>query len=77
MRSDTNGTGRFFFTTSLAPDISESRSVSFPVTISGEFETIPVDMSVNPEWRGYIAMLRFDPIDRPARIEIDSIRLLP
>ncbi len=30
-----------------------------------------------PGWSGLINTVRFDPIDRQARVEIDSIRLLP
>ena len=49
----------------------------FPVSATGAFETYRVDLSGVGGWAGHIATLRFDPIDQQARVEIDSIRVLP
>jgi len=76
MRSEANGNGQFFFTSTDARGISEANSVRFPVR-SGEWNIYTVEMADAPGWSGYLGILRFDPIDQQARVEIDYIRLLP
>jgi hypothetical protein len=76
MRSEANGNGQFFFTSTDSPDIWETSSVRFPVRTGG-WNTYTVEMAGAPGWSGHLGILRFDPIDQAARVEIDYIRLLP
>jgi len=77
MKSSVAGMGQFLFSSTDAPVISASDSVPFSVEASDDFKTYVVDMSQATGWSGRIEMLRFDPVDKLGRVEVDYIRLLP
>ena len=57
--------------------ISEGASIRFAVQVDGEIHTYRVPLADNPEWRGTITMLRFDPSDKPNRVfQLSSFRFI-
>lgn len=60
-------------------DMSENKSIIFPIEAGTEFKTYLLDMSTISSWKNMIHQLRLDPTSDVfgATIEIDYIRLLP
>jgi len=61
------------------PGFSEAWSISVDIGNGGGWETLDLDMSAHPEWRGEIARLRIDPVRSGDghSIGIDEVALLP
>lgn len=69
---------RIYFT-SGSGGLSEARTIYFHIqkyeTPNNEWETVTVDLTQNPEWKGNIRSLRFDPVDTAKSwMEIDYLR---
>lgn len=60
-------------------DMSENKSIIFPIEAGTEFKTYVLDTSTISSWKDVIYQLRLDPTSdtNDATIEIDYIRLLP
>ena len=64
----------FWSTSTSDPGFSESRTVTFVITGTGEYQDDAVDLSDHPGWSGTVTGLRFDPIESSDRaIAIDRI----
>lgn len=75
MRMDRGGEGQLFFSRPRG-QMTEEKSVRFPVTGDGEFHTYVIDLSRQPRWRGSIGHIRLDPNSaQGSKVEIASIRL--
>ena len=69
---------RIYFTTGSG-GLSEDRTIYFHIqkyeTPNNNWETITVDLTQNPEWKGSVRSLRFDPFDTmKGWMEIDYLR---
>ncbi len=53
--------GRLYFSTAEVPGFDETRAVDFTLNPNGEFQTIRVDLSACPAWRGFVTGIRLDP----------------
>ncbi|MBX7256329.1 MAG: glycoside hydrolase family 99-like domain-containing protein [Candidatus Hydrogenedentes bacterium] len=55
--------------------MSEAASVSVPVKADGSAHTYSMDLKANPNWRGFVSTLRFDPCNvANVDVTIDSMR---
>jgi len=59
------------------PGFREAWSVSTPISNGGNWQTLDIDLSANPEWRGEITRIRIDPVQSGDNhsIGIDRIAL--
>ncbi len=74
MRMDKGTEAQLFFSRPRG-QMSEGRSIRFPVTADNQFHTYTLDLSKNPRWRGTIGQIRLDPNqDAGSTVEIQSIR---
>lgn len=70
----------FFNAEGLGPKFDEQHSVSFPIIADGKFHAYKVNLSPNPQYKGAMFGIRFDPIasGKPgAYVEIASISVIP
>ncbi|MDR1141423.1 MAG: glycoside hydrolase family 99-like domain-containing protein, partial [Planctomycetaceae bacterium] len=66
---------QLFWSTVTSP-ISETNSLSIPITVNGQFQDYVFDLKSKKNWRRQITGLRFDPVNSEnKKIEIESIRL--
>jgi hypothetical protein len=77
IKSSKAGSLQFFWATSVAPGFAGERSTNVSIAGTGDWETVRLPLSGNPEWDGaFITNLRLDPINQDAaEIEIDAIVL--
>ncbi|NOZ19948.1 MAG: hypothetical protein GXP25_02550 [Planctomycetes bacterium] len=67
---------QMFWSTTLSRHC-EKNSVRFDVPGDGEMHEFKIDLSKEPQWRGVITSLRFDPVNKPGvTFKIDSILLV-
>lgn len=71
------GIGQLFFITADDGNMSEAKSLRFPIQADGEFHEYKLHMSQVPGWKGVIKQIRLDPTDTQAAVEIDYIWLQP
>lgn len=76
MRADAGveNIGQLFWTTGADPALSESKSLIFEYTGTGDFVDYEIDLAEYPGWSGTIVALRFDPIEGATNpIDIERI----
>jgi hypothetical protein len=76
MRTDGGKTGQLFWA-GVGSGLSEEASVRWELEPDGEFHEYSLDLEGHPQWRGVVRTLRLDPVDRPAHLAIDYVRLTP
>jgi hypothetical protein len=64
-----------FFITDTDSNYNETKSLRFPIQGDGEFHTYVLRMDKVNGWNHNIIELRLDPVEAPATIEVDYIRL--
>lgn len=75
--TSTNDTAQLFWRTKRWPE-SEASSISFPVSVDGQWHDYEVPVKNNPRWTGIVTRLRLDPGNHPGvRVEIQQILLKP
>ena len=69
---------QIFWKTKQEPYFSESKSIQFQIFADSHVHTYPVALCSNPNWKGLVTQIRFDPTTvSEAKIAIDAIRLIP
>ncbi|MDR1964145.1 MAG: glycoside hydrolase family 99-like domain-containing protein [Planctomycetaceae bacterium] len=69
-----NDRAQLFWSTVTSP-VSETNSLSIPVTADGQFHDYVFDLQLKKNWRRLITSLRFDPVNSAGKkIEIESIK---
>ena len=76
MRTDGGRTGQLFWA-GVGSGLSEEASVRWELETDGEFHEYSLDLQGHPQWRGVVRTLRLDPVDRPAHLALDYVRLTP
>ena len=66
---------QLFFTTDIDKSYDEAKSLRFKIQGDGEFHTYVLRMPKVDGWQSVITQLRLDPVETPATIEIDYIRM--
>jgi len=70
-------TGQLFWST-VDRAVCEGLSLSFEVSVDGEWHEYVLPVADNPEWKGTIDRLRLDPVAAPGlKIDIDRIEIRP
>ncbi|GGD56266.1 discoidin domain-containing protein [Paenibacillus nasutitermitis] len=77
-RNFTGNTDAQLYWTSSAGSWAQARSQTFSTIADGEWHTLQVDLSGNPNWTGTITQLRFDPTRNTGNgdFELESLRVL-
>ncbi len=75
-KSSNSGEAEVFFATQDFPSWDASRSVSFAMAASSEYQSVDLDMSAVPGWSGTLTNLRFDPAGSNGSFSIDSIEIV-
>jgi len=69
---------QMFWKTKQDAHFSEAKSIRFQIFADSRIHTYRAALYTNPNWKGTITGLRFDPTVEPnAQIAIDAIRLIP
>jgi hypothetical protein len=75
MKVSSGAWAQVFFITDTDGNYDEAKSLRFPIQGDGEFHTYVLHMDEVNGWNHNIIELRLDPVEVPADIEIDYIRL--
>lgn len=69
---------KIYYTTTVAPGLSESKTAKIPIEKSsnGEFKTLTFNMANTGSWNGFVTQLRFDPFDDAGKTEIKYIHFV-
>lgn len=75
MRMDKGEEAQVFFSRPRG-EMTEERSIRFPVKGDGQFHVYEIDMATNPHWRGTIGQLRLDPNSAEgSKVDIEYMKL--
>ena len=76
--TDTNTSGKFFWTVEGDADFSEQRSQAFTILSDGQIHSYRLDLSHDSDWTDTITGLRLDPVasSHGGDVAIDFVRLL-
>ena len=76
MSASAGSQSQVFWTTDTSLEISEAKSIRFQLNPDQQFHTYTLALLNQPQWKGNITRLRFDPTDAKANLIIRSFRVV-
>ncbi len=75
MKAICNGTkGQVFFTTMTNPNFCDDNSYTFDIINGQDYISYYIDLSQNPNWKGKIPLIRFDPVNFKKNSYLDPMK---